>query len=214
MDRRVALALYRIALAGLTVVAIVYQFLELAAAGTLVPVNFASYFTIQSNLIAAAVFLVGAARWRAGADHGWDLVRGAAVVYMTVTLVVFALLLSDTDVDTATNWVNAVVHQVMPIAVIADWLVDPPGSRITFRASLVWLVYPLLWIGFTLVRGAMAGWYPYPFLDPVNGGYGSVALYVVAILGFGILLCALVAWIGSRLGWRRGPLRQRHIPAG
>ncbi len=204
MDRRRLLVAYRLGFALLTVAAIAYQFAELAAAGTLVPLNFLSYFTIQSNLIAVVVFAVGAMRWRRGPGRGWDLIRGAAVVYMTVTLVVFALLLSDTNVDTAVSWVNTVVHQVMPIAVIVDWLIDPPTHPIRVRDSLVWLVYPLGWTAYTLVRGAIAGWYPYPFLDPANGGYASVAMYVVAIFGFGLVLCWLVSTVGTVLGGRRG----------
>ncbi len=203
MDSRGVIAGYRVGLALLTIVVIVAQAIELMSRGTFVPGNFFSYFTIQSNLIAVAVFLVGAAR--GGRPGGaWDLVRGAAVVYMTVTLVVFALLLSGTNVDTAIPWVNAVVHQIMPLAVIADWLIDPPRQRISVRTSLVWLVYPLAWTSYTLIRGALVDWYPYPFLNPANGGYGSVAMYVVAVLVFGIGVCALVAWIGTALGSRRG----------
>jgi hypothetical protein len=198
MDRRIFLLVYRLGFAVITLVAITAQALDLIAGGTFVPVNFFSYFTIQSNLIAVAVFLVGAVR-RDAPSRTWDLVRGASVVYMTVTFVVFALLLSGINVDTRLAWVNTVVHQVMPIAVVADWLIDPPSQRISFRTTLVWLVYPVLWIAYTLVRGAFAGWYPYPFLNPTNGGYGSVAVYVVAIFAFGIVLCAVVAWLGNTL---------------
>jgi hypothetical protein len=204
VDRHLALALFRLAFAAVTVIAIVYQFVQLADAGTLVPLNFFSYFTIQSNLIAIAVFLVGAARRNSEPTRGWELVRGAAVVYMTVTLVVYALLLSGTNVDTATPWVNIVVHQLMPIAVIVDWLLDPPRRQITFRDSLVWLVYPLAWTGYTLLRGPIAGWYPYPFLDPANGRYGIVAGYVVGILIFGAVSCWVVATLGTMVGQRRG----------
>jgi hypothetical protein len=107
-------------------------------------------------------------------------------------------------VDTALAWVNTVVHQLMPIAVIADWLLDPPRHWISFRDSLAWLAYPLGWTAYTLPRGPIAGWYPYPFLDPANGGYGSVALYVVAILVFGAALCWLVSAVGTALGGRQG----------
>jgi hypothetical protein len=100
-------------------------------------------------------------------------------------------------------WVDTVVHRIMPIAVIADWLIDSPGLRIPFRTSLVWLTYPLLYAAYTLIRGAIVGWYPYPFLDPANGGYGSVAVYIVGILAFGILLCAAIAWVGNAVGGRR-----------
>ena len=65
MDRRLLLVAYRVGFAVLTLVAISVQAAELQGRGVLVPANFLSYFTIQSNLIAVAVFLIGAARWRA-----------------------------------------------------------------------------------------------------------------------------------------------------
>ncbi len=203
MDRRLFLAALRVAVASLTLVAIVVQAADIAGRGVLVPANFLSYFTIQSNLIGAAVLLIGAARHRVPATRGWDIVRGAATLNLTVTFVVFSLLLSGTDVDTAVPWVNSVVHGIFPLAVIADWLIDPPGGRISFRRSLWWLAYPLGWLGYTMIRGPIAGWYPYPFLDPANGGYGGVAVYVVGILVFGLVLGAALAAIGNALQDRR-----------
>lgn len=209
MDRRTLLGLYRLGFAILTIVAIVTVAADLVGRGQFVPANFFSFFTIQSNLIAVAVFLLGVA-WRGRSSSArWDLVRGASVVYMTVTLVVFALLLSGTDVDVTLPWVDTVVHRIMPVAVIVDWLIDPPTRRIPFRTSLVWLVYPLAWTAYTLVRGALTDWYPYPFLDPANGGYATVAAYIVAILVFGAALCALIAWLGNALGSRRAPATGR-----
>lgn len=205
MDRRTLINTYRLGFAVLTIAAIAAQAADLHARGVFVAQNFFSYFTIQSNLIAVAVFLIGVAWWRTAPTPTWELVRGAAVVYMTVTFVVFALLLSNTDVDTALPWVNTVVHQIFPIVVFADWLIDPPRNGIPFTTSLRWLTYPLLWTAYTLVRGATSGWYPYPFLDPANGGYGSVAVYNVVILVFGAALCLVVSWIGTRLGAPQPP---------
>jgi hypothetical protein len=203
VDRRIALALYRVVFGFLALIAVAAQLVDLAGKGTLNPVNYFSYFTIQSNLIGVAAFLLGAVRWQARRSTGLDFLRGGATVYLTVTFVVFALLLSGTDVDTAIPWVDTVLHKIFPIAVIADWVIDPPVARIALRRSLFWLAYPLLWTAYTLVRGALTGWYPYPFLDPANGGYASVALYVVAILGFGSALCAVMATLGNELRARR-----------
>jgi len=202
MDRRLLLVAYRVGFAALTLVAILAQAADLAGRGVLDPVSFLSYFTIQSNLIAVAVFLIGAARWRSPSSPTWDLVRGQSVLVMTVTLIVFALLLSGTDVDTALQWVDLVVHRIMPIAVMIDWVIDPP-TPISFRRSLRWLIYPLAWVGYALIRGALTGRYPYPFLDPANGGYGTVAVYIVAILILGIVLCGAIAWVGSWAAARR-----------
>jgi len=203
MSRRLLLAAARVAFALLTTAAIAAQLLQSADAGALVPINFASYFTMQSNVIGIVVFLVGAVRWRSPATPGWDLVRGASALNLTVTYVVFALLLSNTDVDVALPWVNTVVHTVFPLAVIADWLIDPPAAPISWARGLRLLAYPLLWLAYTMVRGALASWYPYPFLDPANGGYGTVALYVVAILAFGLVVMAALRIVGNVLQARR-----------
>lgn len=204
MDGRASINAYRLGFATLTLVAIGVQAVDLQTRGVLVATNFFSYFTIQSNLIAAAVFLVGVAWWRTPPSAIWELVRGASVLHMTITLIVFAVLLSGTDVDTALPWVDTVLHRVMPVAVIVDWLIDPPRHPVPFRTSLRWTTFPLLWLVYTMVRGAITGWYPYPFLDPARGGgYGSVAVYVVVILIFGVALCALISWVGNTVGARR-----------
>lgn len=205
VDRSALIALYRAIFGALAFVAIGVQLTDLAGKGTLDPVNYFSYFTIDSNVIGGALLLIGAARWRQPGSATMDLLRGAAVVYLSVTGVVFSLLLSGTDVDTAIPWVNAVVHEVMPIVIVVDWLVDPPWTRLSYREGLLWLGFPAVWIIYTLVRGAMVGRYPYPFLDPANGGYASVAGYCVAILVGMTAFCAVVVWVGNAIGRRMRP---------
>ena len=206
MDRRLVIAGYRLAFGAVTLAAIVGQLVDLAIQGTLNPVNFFSYFTILSNSFGALVFLALALRWRQPRSGITELVRGAAVVYLTVTLIVFALLLSGTNVDTAINWVNTIVHQVFPIVVIVDWLIDPPASRLTVRQGLLWLAPALVWVAYTLSRGALVGWYPYPFINPANGGYASVAAYVGGIVVFGAILCVVVVVTGNGMRGRVRPL--------
>jgi cell division protein FtsW (lipid II flippase) len=200
-----ALAVARLAFAALAVAAIGYQLVDLASRGTLNPANFFSYFTIQSNLIAIAALTLAAVGSFANPPRRWDMLRGGAVVYMTVTGVVYALLLSGADVDTALNWVNTVVHQVMPIVVVVDWLLDPPANHIALRRSLVWVVYPLAWIAYTMIRGLIVGWYPYPFLDPAPNGYAPVIVTTGVIVAAGVALCVMVAAVGNALRSRRAP---------
>jgi hypothetical protein len=174
--------------------------------GTLNALNFFTFFTVLSNLLAAAIFFEGGRRQLIGAEPVPDMWRGAAVVYMTVTYVVFAVLLRDLQEQLQTHiaWVDSVLHRVMPIVVMADWLIEPPHGPIPFRRALMWLGFPLVWTAFTLIRGEIDGRYPYPFLDPANGGYGVVALYCVAILGLFVAVVWLVATAGSALRTRLG----------
>jgi len=189
----------RIGFAGLVLAAIVAQIANLADAGVFNPTRFFLFFTVLSNVFAAAVFAEGARRQLTGQPPLPDLWRGAAVVFMTVTFIVFAVLLRGLQEELQTNivWVDTVLHRVMPVAVMADWLIAPPHGALPFRRVIVpWLVPPLAWTALTLVRGAVDGWYPYPFLDPDNGGYGTVALYAVGI--FALFLA--VAWVAATVG--------------
>jgi hypothetical protein len=177
----------------------------LVGEGAFDPPNFFSFFTILSNLLAMTVLIEGGRRQLAGEPPLSDLWRGAAVVYMTVTYIVFAVLLRDLQEELQTHvaWVDSVLHRVAPIVLMADWLIEPPHRPIPFRRALVWLGFPLVWLVLTLVRGAIDGRYPYPFLDPANGGYGVVALYCVAIFVLFLGVVWVVATVGTALRARR-----------
>lgn len=194
------IAAYRAIFGIVVLVAIAAQAASNIGAGTFDLVNFLSYFTIQTNAFGAAIFLLGAARWRAARSERLDFLRGASTVYLTITFIVFALLLAGTDVDVALPWVNRVLHETFPVVVMLDWLFDPPARRIPLSRAARWLIYPVVWIVYVLVRGALVDRYPYPFLDPGNGGYGTVALYCIAICVLFVLVGGAVAWIGSTVG--------------
>jgi hypothetical protein len=202
------LAMVRIGFAALAIVAIVTQIADLVDRGVFNPTRFFLFFTILSNLTATAVFLEGGRRQLTGQAPVPDLWRGAAVVFMTVTFIVFALLLRDLQEQLNTNivWVDTVLHRVMPVAIMADWLIEPPHGPLGFRRALwPWLVPPVAWTAVTLVRGALgpSHWYPYPFLDPDNGGYLSVALYSAAIMALLLIVIWLVSTVGTALRARR-----------
>jgi len=161
--------------------------------------DYFSYFTELSNLFAAAIFLYGAVR--AGAPRGRTLesLRGAAVMYMLTTGIVYAVLLSGHHVDYP--WVNTVLHRIMPIAVAADWILDPPRMRLALRQTILWMSFPIAYIAYTLTRGAIVNFYPYFFVDPHrHGGYALVAGDCLAISLGMIGLIAGITWVGNRRG--------------
>jgi hypothetical protein len=184
-----------------TLFAIVVASSAAASSGSFDPSRFYAYFTIQSNLIGVVALLWAFQRRNAPPSRRLDLFRGAATTYLTVTFFVVILFLQDEDLQLQVAWIDAVLHRVMPVVLVLDWLIDPPDTHLRYRDALWWLVYPVAWLAFTLVRGASDGWYPYPFLDPANGGYGSVAAMVVGItIGF-FVLSAVYIWLGN---WRAG----------
>lgn len=197
MDRRLALTMLRIASSAIVLFAIGYMIYWFVAENRFNPSQFFAFFTIQSNLFAAAVLIALVVRGDRPRSPTLEVLRGAAALYLTVTFVVVILLLSGADVQVELQWVDFAVHKFFPVVVVLDWLIDSPATRLNIRHALLWLAYPLVWVTLTLVRGAADGWYPYPFLDPANGGYASVAIYFVTILGFFLVLGIALIWLGN-----------------
>ncbi|HKX47612.1 MAG TPA: Pr6Pr family membrane protein [Gaiellaceae bacterium] len=189
----------RLAFATTAIVAMTYQFAT-SADTAFRKANFFSFFTIQSNLLGVAALFALVLVPRARRTALFDGARSAAVLYMAITGVVFALLLSglQQELQTSLEWVNFVVHKLMPVVLVADWLIDSPRHRLPRVAVLAWLAYPLAWLGYTLMRGEAEGWYPYPFVDVSELGYGGVlGRSVVLAIGFALAGAALL-WLGNR----------------
>ena len=182
----------RLSLASLLTVALLAQLAIGMSRADLTVANFFSFFTILSNTAAVVMLFLLAARPNRIVEQGFSIFRGAVTVYMSVTGLVYATLLGPTGIDVGLTepWVNWSLHIIGPVAVAADWLVHRPGVRLRDTSLLFWLGFPAAYLVYTLVRGAIVGWYPYPFLDPAEtSGYGGVALWsgvvLVVILGFG-----------------------------
>lgn len=167
--------------------------------------NFLSFFTIQSNLLAAGVLTLVALRGSAPRSARLELARGAVTLYLLITGVVFALLLSNLpeELQLTRPWVDTTLHQIVPIVVVLDWLLDPPRVRIAARTALLWLAYPVAYVVYSLVRGEIVDWYPYPFVNVATYGYAAVLRNCVVLLVGFVLVALAVAAVGNRLGASR-----------
>ena len=190
--------------------AVAGQLQYLADNDLLNPVNFFSYFTMLSNVL-ACLMLVGL-ELRGGEPLGrfarWA--RGGVTLYMTMTGLIYAVLLAPiaADVSTQLPWVNFVVHMAAPLVVFADWVLSADAPRVDARRALLWLTFPVLWLGYTFVRGAIVDWYPYPFLDPragVEGAAGSWSAVIVTTVVMLLLVAGgamVLRWLAGRLSGR------------
>ncbi|WP_181763017.1 Pr6Pr family membrane protein [Rhodococcus spelaei] len=165
--------------------------------------NYFSYFTVLSNVLAAIVLVVGAVTDPQGTR--WQLFRGAVTVYMVITGIVYAVLLANIDVGMQGQWTNEVVHRLLPLVLFLDWVLNPPRMRISDAQSLTWLWFPFVYGVYTLIRGPIVDWYPYPFINPTDQGYLQMSIGLVVLL-IGFVLISLAVNVAGRLGrrWRYG----------
>lgn len=161
--------------------------------------NFFSFFTIQSNLIVlgAAVALILAAD-RDGVL--WRVIHLDALICITVTcLVDIVVLRPEQHLAGWSNVADLGLHVITPILLVLGWLFFGPRPRFAGSALGGAVVFPLAWLAYTLIRGPIVEWYPYPFIDVITHGYARVAVNVffVALLLLG--LGAVFVWLDRRL---------------
>ena len=208
--RRTVLIFARLFFGLLTLVAVITQLTIQVQLGLNV-VNFFSYFTNLSNIFALIILLLGALFLiqRHEATTTFELFRGASVVGMALVGIVFGVLLTGEDLGSLLPWVNFVLHYLMPVVMILDWLYLPPNIRLTFAQTWRWLIFPFLYLVYSLIRGSIVGFYPYPFFNPAKvGGYGGVVLYCVAILIVFLILVWLVMLLSN---WRKRSITEVQV---
>jgi hypothetical protein len=168
--------------------------------------NVFCYFTILSNVIVGVTSLLLALR----PDRPSPVFRIArldGLIGIAVTGVVYHVALASLyELQGYAALSDQLLHTVSPLLCVIGWLLFGPRSAgetatglttvpaITPSVALWSLAYPLLWLGLTLIRGAITDFYPYPFLDAHIHGYALVALNCVLIgvlfvgLAFGAML--------------------------
>ena len=149
-------------------------------------------FTYQANVLAALYYAWTLLSPRADARTG---LRGAVVLYVVVAGVVWNLLLTGRSMGYTPA--NVLLHVLVPILAVADWLLIGRGAGAArWWQPLAWLVYPAVYLVVALLILNRAGRRaPYYFLDPESVGLGAVvgnvALLALGFLGLGYLLLAV-----------------------
>lgn len=208
MGFRLLRTMMRVGVALAVVAAIGGQMQNLADTDRLIVENFFSFFTVQSNILACLVLLGLEMSSSSPLGRFGRWARGGVTLYMTMTGLIYAILLAPiaADVSTQLPWVNYVLHIAAPIAMLADWVTEPPRPRPSLTQVVWWIGFPAVWLGYTFVRGAIIGWYPYPFLDPrpetahAAGSWGVVAISLVALIVVVMLLALLIRWLAVMRG--------------
>ena len=202
---------YKLALGALALAGIL---LQMGVLDGRLNLSLLRFFTVQSNTLAAAYFL-WAGLWLLTKGEGkrtrWaHVLKGIVTMNLTVTMLVAHFLLG--GFPTAGGVLGAslwIVHYIVPLLTLLDWVLFDDKGRVTGREPVLWLIFPYLYLAFVTAAvglGASLGYdgssrYPYPFLDVQKLGLGTVA-GTVAVLTAGFLLLGYVFWALDRVAER------------
>lgn len=161
-------------------------------------VRFCSYLTIWFNIIVAGTCAVLAVDpmpngrvWRALRLNGVVIAAGGAIVH-------WFLLRPLLDLQGADYVADKLLHIAVPLLTVVGWLLFGPRDRVDRADLAAFLIVPIVWLAYTLIRGAIVGWYPYPFIDVARHGYPNVITTCFAIAAFMFGLAAGGMWLDRR----------------
>lgn len=90
-------------------------------------------------------------------------------------------------------------HYIAPWATVLAWLILGPRPRMGWKAFGLAFIWPVLWIGYTFIHGAVTSWYPYPFLDVVKIGYPDSIRNSLMVLVIAVVLAVVYVVLDEKL---------------
>lgn len=168
-------------------------------------VSFFSYFTVITNTLVATVLTCHVTR-RESAARRWFLqpwVSSAIAVSIVVVGLAYNVLLRHLWHPEGWQWVaDELLHDVMPLLYLAWWWLCVPKGTLRLRHIALWVIYPLVYFAYALLRGHLLAVYPYPFIDVDTLGYPQVFLNAGGLLvGFVVVALGVIGvdrWRGRQ----------------
>lgn len=189
--------LFQITIATITWIMLLLQFyLQIANRTTSIPeaiIRYFSYFTILTNLLVAISFtslLLPKSRWHSFFSR--NTVLTAVTLYILIVGLVYNLVLrSQWNPQGMQLVVDNGLHAITPLLTLLNWFFYVSVKEIRWKQTAKWLIYPLLYLIYVLIRGWFSNFYPYSFINVSdlgyeialrNAGFVTIAFLVVSIL--------------------------------
>ncbi|MBK7088482.1 MAG: Pr6Pr family membrane protein [Chitinophagaceae bacterium] len=165
-------------------------------------IRFFSYFTILSNTIVAVYFTYLTYNFlihKENIQFSFGTLS-AITVYITIVGLVYQFLLRQTWNPAGMQKVaDETLHSLNPLLVIIFWFLHIKTNKLPYSQIKYWLVFPLLYLAFVLIRGHYSNFYPYPFLDVPGLGLKKVTINCLGMALFFYLIAAMYIWFANKI---------------
>lgn len=161
-------------------------------------IRFFSFFTILTNMgvVLGYACPLLTAQSVAGRFLSSASARAATLVYIVMVGAVYNLFLR--QLYHPLGWAklaDILVHDVAPVFYLVFWLTFGAKTDLRWSDAGRWLLFPLAYLGYSLARGALVHYYPYPFIDVTVSGYSRVLInatgFTAVFWGLGLIVIAL-----------------------
>jgi len=165
-------------------------------------IRFFSYMTIWTNILMTLSFLIPLlfSKSRFASFFQKPVIESGIFVFALIVMVIYHFFLASIwNPEGLQRVVDISLHYIMPLLYVFYWILYGVKGHQTFKNSIVWLAYPLAYSVFVMLRGFIADWYPYPFIDVPKLGYASVLRNMVLIAVAYLIVGLIVIIIDKRL---------------
>jgi hypothetical protein len=177
-------------------------------------INFFSFNTIITNILVALAFTLPiiAPQSALGQFFSRPTVRTALTAYMIIVMgVVYVILRHLTKLEGWDLVADVILHYIMPVLFVIDWLFLVPKQTLKLSDTIAWLAYPIVYLLWTFIHGAYSGFYPYPFLNHSELGIARVLLNEAGLLVI-FLVLGFVLVTGGQLLDKARKTRSVNLP--
>ena len=190
--------LFDLILALITWIGIILQFYY---SGNLA--NSISFFTIQTNMLIALslTILLFFPATKVGSFFSKISVQSSLTLYIVIVSLIYNFALrSSWNQDYPQVVYDNILHVVTPVFYVLRWIIYIPKGTLKWSNSLKWLVYPLAYLLYSLVRGAIVQWYPYFFVDMRKISYSELLINTLVVLFAFLIIGAILIYIDLIVG--------------
>lgn len=147
------------------------------------------FFTILTNTLVFGVMLaIVLGKWIAP-----RITQSLVIAIVGVGIVYHVALAHLLDLSGLALLADHGVHTFVPAMTLVWWLFFAPKNQFQLRDAIAWIVWPVAYCGYILIRASFSGFYPYPFLNlPELGVLGLVQSILLLCLAFIVIGFALV----------------------
>ncbi len=156
-----------------------------------------AFFSVITNLLVALALTLQTIRPQSAPGRFFGRAHVLTTVAASIALVCIAynvLLRQLWNPHGAQLVAELIMHDVVPVLFLIYWWLRVPCGSVCWSDLAPMAVYPVAYFGYAMLRGAVSGFYPYPFINVAQLGYERVCANAVAILiGYLIFSTILIA---------------------
>ena len=156
-----------------------------------------AFFTVLTNLLVALTLTIPLLA--PSSRLGLFLARPASITGATASIILVSITYNVLlrHIWSPRGWqriADLLLHDAVPVLAIVFWWIAVPRASVRCKDTAVWAIYPIVYFFYAMVRGLATGFYPYPFIDVTQIGFGMVMLNAIGVLlAFFVILTALLA---------------------